>query len=320
MLALETQANDPAMPALAYSAEQVAPMLEEWLGPRPLSALTVIDHAGQPFEDGALLVAPVSALAKPEAAQPLAHSLTHAWVQTGQPWMDEGLAQFFALQWIERTQGRAATVSALQELVSPLALGEPGFTSADQVASAAPGQPLIAAWDEMFYRRKAAAVWWMLRDLAGDDAFKATLSAWRLQPVSREPARAQAVAFEKLLEAQCHRDFSWFFNDWVLRDVGLPDLTIADVTPRLLPAGKGHSSGWLVAVTVRNDGAAVADVPLVVKSGVYSVTRRMRIAGFSSATERVVVEAQPTQVTVNDGVTPEVRTSTHVRELAIQTQ
>ena len=319
LLAVEST-QDKVLPRLTGAAAEAAPLLEDWLGARPLTALTVLDHPGQPFQDGPLLVAPVESLASPAAAGAMTYSLTHAWVDTGQPWMDEGLAQFFALEQTERTQGRDAAVAQMQSMLQPLALGEPNVSSAAELASAAPGQPLIAAYDEVFYRRKAAAVWWMLRDLAGESALKQALTAWRVQPPSGGDAHAQAVAFEKLLERTSNRDLSWFFVDWVLRDVGLPDLTLADVTPRALPAGKGHDSGWLLAVTVRNDGAAAAEVPLVVRAGTFSTTRRMRIAGFSSATERVLVEAPPTEVTLNDGTVPETRSSVHSREIHVQAQ
>jgi len=75
----------------------------------------------------------------------------------------------------------------------------------------------------------------------------------------------------------------------------------------------------LVSVTVRNDGGAVADVPLVIRSGSFSTTRRMRIPGFSSTTERVLVETPPSQVVVNDGGTPEVRSSMHTQLIAAPT-
>ena len=312
--------QDKVLPRLEGAAAEATPLLEDWLGARPLTALTILDHKGQPFQDGPLLVAPVESLASSSAAGAMTYSLTHAWVDTGQPWIDEGLAQFLALEQTERAQGRDAAVAEMQTMLQPLAVGEPGYTSAAEVAAGGPGQPVIAAYDEMFYRRKAAAVWWMLRDLAGEAALKQALTAWRVQPRSAEDARAQAVGFEKLLEKISGQDLGWFFNDWVLRDVGLPDLTLADVTPRALPAGKGHDSGWLVAVTVRNDGAAATEVPLVVRAGTFSVTRRMRVAGFSSATERVLVEAAPTEVVLNDGTVPEVRTSVHSRTIKVQAQ
>ncbi len=312
LLAIET---DGALTRLAASAETVAPLLQKWFGAHPLSTLTVLDHDGQPFEDGPLLVAPVASLGGSGSTTALAHSLTHAWVQTGQPWMDEGLAQFAALLWVEQQQGRAAAVTQLQELERPLDLAE---VVVDPKANPAKddGQPLIAASDELYYRRKAAAVWWMLRDIVGDDELRAALAAWCAQPVStKNSPRAQAVAFEHLLEKTSGKDLGWFFADWVLRDRGLPDLTIVGVEPHLLPAGETHASGWLVSITVRNDGGAVADVPLVIRSGTFSTTQRMRIGAFASRTERVLVESAPTEVMVNDGSTPEVRSSVHTQQV-----
>ncbi len=315
LLAVET-ADDGALPRLADAAQGLTPLLQQWFGPQPLSALTLLDHSGEPFEDGPLVVAPLSALAASTAGGALAHSLTHAWVQTGQPWMDEGLAQFIALLWTEQQQGRTAMVDQLTELLRPLALVEPAIS---RTASGEAGEPIIATPDEVYYRRKAAAVWLMLRGIAGDAALASALTSWRGQAVSHESAEAQAVAFERLLEKASGKDLGWFFRDWVLHDRGLPELSIVDIAPRTLPAGKGHDSGWLVAVTLHNDGAAECEVPVIVRSGTYSTTRRMRVPAFGNVTDRVLVEAAPTEVVVNDGTTPETTVSIHRRAVVLNT-
>jgi len=282
-----------------------------------LSALTVIDHTGEPFEDGPLVVAPAASLGASSSSGALAHSLTHAWVQTGQPWMDEGLAQFAALLWTEQQQGRTAMVDQLKDLLTPLALAEPSLTSVQVAAGSPVGEPIVSTPDELYYRRKAAAVWLMLRGIVGDEALAAALTAWTSQPVSKAAPAGQAVAFERLLEKLSGKDLGWFFRDWVLDDRGLADLSIVDVAPRLLPSGKGHDAGWLVAVTVHNDGAAEVEVPIVIRSGSYSTTKRLRVPAFGNVTDRVVVEAAPTQVIVNDGTTPETRTSLHVQDVVL---
>ena len=315
MLAVETT-DDAALPRLAASTQSIAPLLQQWFGARPLSTLAIIDHDGQPFEDGPFLAAPIASLAASSSSEALAHSLTHAWVQTGQPWFDEGLAQFAALLWTEQQQGRSAAITQLNDLMSPVALAEPALTATNTDISL--GQPIISASDEFFYRRKAAAVWWMLRSLAGDAPLQQALAAWVALPVSHGTPQSQAIAFEKLLEKISGKDLGWFFHDWVLHDLGLPDLSIVEVAPRQLPAGKGHDSGWLVAVTVHNDGAPAVEVPLVIRSGSFSITKVIHIAGFSSATDRVLTEAPPTEVLVNDGGTPEVRTSLHTRDVVLQ--
>jgi hypothetical protein len=335
MLAVESAEPTGAgiLPRLAASAQSIAPLLQQWFGDRPLSALTILDHPGDPFEDGPLLIAPIDSLSAASSTSALAHSLTHAWVQTGQPWFDEGLAQFVSLLWTEQQQGRDAALLQLNNLIQPLNIAEPEFDPPtdsgapgpdSRTRDAAPeptGQPLIAASDELYFRRKAAAVWWMLRGITGDKPLQQALTAWRTQPFSHDDPAVQAIAFEKLLEKTTGKDLGWFFADWVLRDRGLPDLSIVSVEPRQLPAGKGHDSGWLVAVTMHNAGAPTVDVPLTVlygNAGAFTTTKRIRIPGFSDITDRIVVEAPPTQVILNDGTIPEIRVSTHSHEVVPQ--
>ncbi len=318
---LSVATTDPStLPALANSAERIAPLLQTWFGPRPLGPLTILDNPGDPFEDDALLVAPINKLASVSSSPALAHSLTHAWIHTGQPWFDEGLAQFTSLLWIEQDQGRPAAILALNNLMQPVNIAEVSFDTQQQAdaPSAPTGQPLVSATDELYYRRKAAAVWWMLRSIAGDKPLQQALTQWRNEPFTSDGATVQAIAFEKLLEKTSGKDLGWFFADWVLRDRGLPDLSIVDVEPRLLPAGKGHDAGWLVSVTVHNDGAPAVDVPLNVLSGAFTTNTRIHINGFSNATTRVIVNAPPTEVILNDGSTPEVRAATHTREVVLQ--
>lgn len=303
---------------LGDAAAAVTPSLVEWFGRHPASAVTVLDHAGQAFEDGPLVVAPAAALSGADEAPALTYSLAHAWAQTGQPWMDEGLSGLATLLVTEDKQGRDAAIAQLNDLLRPLLIAEPEFDSvaAMQAEGASKGQPLIAATSEVYYRRKATAVFWMLRSIVGDDALKAAVRTLVAEPVSHASAEEQAAAFQKLLEKTSGKDLGWLFQDWVLHDRGLPDLSFVDVTPRQLPAGQGHDSGWLVAVTVKNDGGATADVPVVIRSGTFSHTERMRVAPFSQAVTRVLVESAPDQVVLNDGSVPEVRTAQHVRTLA----
>jgi aminopeptidase N len=242
--------------------------------------------------------------------------------------MDEGLSEFLSLLWIEHEKGRDAAVAQLDTLMQPVAAAD---TLSDAAATAVPvesgssssnvssvvGQPLIAAYDELFFRRKSAAAWWMLRDIVGEQPLQLALSAWRTQKPSSDSPEAQAQAFEALLEKTSGKDLAWFFNDWVLHDRGLPSLSIVDVTPRELPAGTGHGQTWLVAVTVHNAGAAAVEVPLVIRSGTFSTTKRIRIPGLSNTTERVVAESAPTDVILNDGGAPEAGPSTHTRTVVI---
>jgi hypothetical protein len=298
-----------ALPGYGAAAEKVRPLLAEWLGPGPLSVLSILDHEGQPFEDDALLVAPMRASAPDTLAPALAHSLAHAWFRSSHVWLDEGVAQFMSLQWMEQSQGREVAVAHLQEEAKALALVEPPpAKSANAITEE--GQSLIRASDEVYYRTKAAAVLEMLRSIVGDEALRHALQLYREDKMDSDPKE-----FQRVLERTSRRELGWFFDDWVYRDRGLPDLSIASVTPRAIDQIGNKGSGWLVAVEVRNDGGAVAEVPVTVRSGTLTATQRLRIPGRSSASTRIVFEGTPEEVLVNDGTVPEVESSVHTRQI-----
>ena len=297
-----------ALPNYGAGGDKVRPLLADWLGTGPLRMLNILDHDGQPFEDDALLVAPMRATTADALAPSLVHSLAHAWFGSSHVWLDEGVAQLLSVLWIEQSQGREAAVDHLQEEAKTLALAEPSPTQS--ASSPEEGQSLIRASDEVYYRTKAAAVLWMLRSLAGDDALKKALQLYRTDKLDGDPKE-----FERVLERTSRRDLEWFFNDWVYRDRGLPDLSITNVTPRALDHIGDKGAGWLVSVDVRNDGDAVAEVPVTVRSGTLTATQQLRIPGRSSASTRIVFEGTPEEVLVNDGSVPEVAASIHRREI-----
>ena len=297
-----------ALPNYGAAAEKVRPLLAEWLGPGPLGVLSLIDHDGQPFEDDALLVAPMRALAPEALAPALAHSLAHAWFRSSHVWLDEGVAQWMSLLWMEQNQGREVAVAHLQEEAKTLALVEP--PPAQGAGAAEEGQSLIQARDEVYYRTKAPAVLEMLRSIVGDDALRRALQLYREDKMDSDPKE-----FQRVLERTSRRELGWFFDDWVYRNRGLPDLSIASVTPRAIDQIGNKGPGWLVAVEVRNDGGAVAEVPVTVRSGTLTSTQRLRIPGRSSASTRIVFEGTPTEVLVNDGSVPEVASSVHTKQI-----
>ncbi len=299
-----------ALPNYDAAAEKVRPLLKEWIGPGPLAMLYLIDHEGQPFEDDALLVSPMRAADPALLSAPLVHSLSHAWFRSSHVWLDEGVAQFLSLLWIEQGEGREAAVKQLEQEANTLALAEPVVA---RDASGDPGQSLIEARDEVYYRTKAAAVLWMLRSIVGDEALKRGLQLYRKDAKQD----ADPKEFQRVLEKAAQRDLNWFFDDWVYRDRGLPDLTIASVAPRALE-NKGDAQSWLVAVEVRNDGGAAAEVPVTVRSGTLTASQKLRIAGHSSASTRIVFQGIPDEVIVNDGSVPEVTSATHTRELVVR--
>jgi hypothetical protein len=297
-----------ALPNYAAAAAKVRPLLKDWLGADPLTMLNIIDQDGQPFEDDALLVSTMHANEPSVLAPSLLHSLTHAWFRSSHVWLDEGVPQFLSLLWVAESQGREAALAQLQEQVNTLSLAEPASRNADA------GQSLIEARDEVYYRTKATAVLWMLRSIVGDDALKNALQTYRRD----EKGDADPKEFQRVLEKASKKDLNWFFDDWVYRDRGLADLSIVSVTPRALPAKGDKGASWLIAVEVRNEGDATAEVPVTVRSGTLTAMEKLRIPGRSSASTRIVFEGEPDEVLVNDGSVPEITSSRHVKEVVVR--
>jgi hypothetical protein len=305
----------------------VSPFVPGWLGAQPRSELTILDlpdSGDAPFESGALLATPIKQEDEGQLEGVFAHALTQAWISGGETpaaawprpaWLDEGLAYFIGTLWIEKHDGRNRALESLESGRSALALAEPSSPGEN------PGEPLAQAWSPAYYRTKAAYVLWMLRDMVGDSALATALrgydSALDQQVAGSSSSKLDNSTagpdsrFEKLLERASNRDLSWFFQDWVNADKGLPDLAIDGVFPETAAAGN-----TLVAVDVTNSGYASAEVPVTVSSAGLPVTHRLIVPSRSKATVRILVVGKPTQVQVNDGSVPETGATVHIRTLA----
>ncbi len=288
----------------------VTPFLQGWLGKQPREQPVVLDlpdAEDAPFETGAMLATAVRTATPDQLDGILAHALTHAWMQSPRAWLSEGVAHFMGTLWIERERGRKMALESLEASRQALALAEPSSPGMS------PGQPLAQAISPIYYRVKATYVFWMLRSIVGDASLSAALRAYNpADDVSKGYGRdTGSGSFEQLLEQSSMRsDLSWFFNDWVDADKGLPDLKIDSVFPAPVEAGN-----WLVAVNVSNSGYAAAEVPVTVTTQNTSVTQRMLIGGQGKAITRILVPGKPVQVQVNDGTVPETEASVHITNL-----
>lgn len=278
----------------------VTPFLQNWLGQNPRSQLTILDlpdPQDAPIESGAMLATPIHPATDDELQGILVHELTHAWIQSPQAWLSEGVAHFMGTLWLEKNSGRAKALESLEAQRPALALAEPA------TPGTSPGQPLAVASSPIYYRTKAAYVFWMLRDLAGDAALSAALRAYNPAAGATDTA-----AFEKLVEQSARsRDLSWFFADWVTSDKGLPDLSISNVVPQAAQAGT-----TLTGITISNSGYATAEVPVTLSTRDTSVTQRIIVPSRGSVTARILILGTPTKVQVNDGTVPEIQASVHV--------
>ena len=296
------QSDAAATQSYMTAASILSSQMTDWLGPkarRDLSVLDPADAADSPFEERALLVTNIANVDPKRLLGPMSHVLTHAYFESPLPWLEEGAAQFMASVWTEHQDGREAAITQMDNMRGALSLAEPADPDHDV------GQPLVRAHDPIFYRTKAAYVFWMLRGIAGDKPLAAALEQYdAAQDKSSD-------SFEHVLERTSGQKLDWFFNDWVNRDRGLPDLSIEAITPS---RGSGEDN-FIVAVTVANSGTAVAAVPVTITSVDATVTAEMRIEAGGRATRRFLVHGRPQQAQVNDGTTPETEASVHRKDI-----
>ena len=261
------------------------------------------DPEAAPYESGSILLTPLDADSKLMQLTAV-HQLAHAAFSSPRLWIYEGLAHLVQAAYLE--QGSGGRQSALDFIgLHRTALAE-AEKALDRERSQNTGadESLISTSIEDLYRSKALYVWWMLRDIVGDDALKKALAAYR------PDADTTPSYMQQLIEAQTKSDLGWFFDDWVYRDRGLPDFKVATVYP-WETSGNAH----VVTVTVENLGNAAAEVPLILKMEEGQVTKRILVRGKSKAIIRIEAISTPREIVVNDGSVPESDMSNNVYKM-----
>jgi hypothetical protein len=290
--------HDASATNYADAAEKVAPLITDWFGESRNKAETVdlADPNGVPFESGSLLLMPLTGTDSKLAGLVSAHQLTHAAFYSPRPWINEGLAHFAQALYLEHQSGRQAALDYMGLHRSAFSESETG----NDKQTAAPrsedevNRSLANTADEELYRSKAMCVWWMLRDMVGDQALKKALASYHPEQ-DKEPSYMQ-----RLIQAQTQKDLEWFFDDWVYRDRGLPDFKVESAfTRKTLPGA------YMLTITVDNLGASGAEVPLTVKFAGGEITQRLVVRGKSNGVIRVEVPKAPVEIVVNDGSVPE---------------
>ncbi len=279
----------------AQAAETVVPFVAEWFGaPHSKAQVAELFDAGaSPFESGATLLTPLNDTDPKLLQIALVHELTHAAFSSPRPWIYEGLAHFAHGAYREHQENRQAALDFMGLHRSAIVEAEKTFAP-DAKNAAMPGASLITTTIDEFYRSKAAYVWWMLRDLVGEDSLKKALSTYKADQ-DTDPTYLQ-----RLLQAQSKRDLQWFFDDWVYHDRGLPDFRVESAFPR--QASQGN---YLVTVTIENLGAAGAEVPVTVQFDGGETSDRLEVRGKAKGVVRIATPRPPTEIVVNDGSVPE---------------
>jgi hypothetical protein len=270
----------------------------EWFG-KPGAPIAIADFAdphASPFESGTLLMASMEDADTKLAGINLVHELVHSALPSERPWVYEGLAHFAEATYREQQGGRSAALDLLGSHRAAFLDGEkdvPGGSGKDI------GPALATTFDEVYYRTKAAYVWWMLRDMIGDEALKAAIAKYRAAD-DKDPKYVQG-----LVEAASKRDLGWFFDDWVYHDRGLPALRVLAVHPWEDGKPGGGKRAPMVTVTLENSGNVGAEVPFTVRCAGSEISKRLEVRAKGTATIRVELAEAPIEVVVNDGSVPE---------------
>jgi len=277
----------------ASAFEPASKFVTGWFG-KPSSPVAIADFAdphSAPFESGTLLLASMATEDTKLAGINLVHELVHSAVWSPRPWVYEGLAHFAEAMYREEHGGRQAALDLL-------GIHRATFLEAEKDVAASPdknaGQPLATTFDEVYFRSKAAYVWWMVRDVAGDRALKSAIGKYRAVD-DKDPKYV-----EQLIGSSGKRDLSWFFDDWVYHDRGLPDFRVQSVHP-----WKTEKAMQMITVTLENLGSAGAEVPFTIRCEGGAVTQRLEVRSKSTATTRVELPGTPIEIVVNDGSVPE---------------
>ncbi|HEY6303037.1 MAG TPA: hypothetical protein VIX14_08215 [Terriglobales bacterium] len=276
-----------------------------WFGPpkAPIAIADFADSNSAPFEGGTLLMASMTAQDSKLAGTNLVHELVHSALPSSRPWVYEGLAHFAEAMYRQEQGGREAALDLLGRHRAAFLDSEKEVSAALQknagqknTGEESIGQPLITTFDETYYRSKAAYVWWMLRDMIGDDALKQAIGKYRAEDDNDKDPKY----VEHLIESAAKRDLGWFFDDWVYRDRGLPDFRVQSVHPWTTEKGVRF-----ITVTLENLGDAGAEVPFTIFFEGGVITKRIEVRAGSTATTRVELTGAAGQIVVNDGSVPE---------------
>jgi hypothetical protein len=288
--------HDTAAAAYADAAEHAVPLVVDWFGALRKKAETtdLAEPNAPPVEGGAFLLTPLASTDSKLAGLAAVHQLTHAAFFSPRPWINEGLAHFAQVLYLEQQSGRPAALDYMGLHRSALSAVEEEKQTTAPRSEDEVNHSLVNTFNEERYRSKAMCVWWMLREMVGDPALKKALASYRAEE-DKDPSYMQ-----RLIQAQTQRDLEWFFDDWVYRDRGLPDFKVASAFVR-----KTLPEGYLLTITVENQGAAGAEVPLTVKFDGGVITKRLLVRGKNNAVIRIEVPKAPEEIVVNDGSVPE---------------
>jgi hypothetical protein len=299
----------------AVAAEANDPLLHDWLSEpvQPARVVELTDPNANPWQSGAILFTPLREAQTATLQLLLLPTQVAARFHAPHPWIQAGLERFLQTVSVDQRAGRRAALAFLDEYREPLVKAEEAAhpkpdTNSKVVSDATTADnTLLNTTDELYLRGKGSFVFWMLRDMVGDHALQAALSAYR-PGADKDPSYLQ-----RLVQTSSKRDLEWFFDDWVYRDRGLPDFHVESVYAR--PLLSEADKAFLVTATIENRGHAGAEVPVLIQTPSGEKSVRVVVKAGEKGTGRVEMTIAPDKIVVNDGSVPEANLGNNVYDV-----
>jgi hypothetical protein len=298
----------------ALAAEANDPLLKDWLGEpkQPARIIELTDPNANPYQNGAVLFTPLRQAETAGLRLLLLPVEVAAGFQSPRPWIQDGVERFLQALSVEDRIGRKAALQFLNEYREPLVKAEdeahPKADASGKVAAEHPADnTLLNTSDELYLRGKGSFVFWMLRDMVGDDALQKSLQSYRAT-ADKDPSY-----FQQLLQTNSKHKLEWFFDDWVYRDRGLPEFHVASAYSR--PFLNETNRNFMVTVTVENRGRSGAEVPAMVHTPSGDKVVRILVKAGENGVGRIELPVAPKQITVNDGSVPEANLGNNVYDV-----
>jgi hypothetical protein len=216
----------------------------------------------------------------------IVHEVAHQWLQGilasnewREGWLDEGFASFVTNWYFEQRgnpgvwEGTMRVLERLERTDSTEVIAQPG---------AAFSSPRL--YTAMTYT-KASAVFRMLRELVGEDTFRAILREYYAR---HRLTHVTGRDFERVAAEVSGRDLDWFFRQW-LDTTARMDYGIAAATTR-----RQRDGTWRTDVRVTRQGGAW--MPVVLQVG---GERRLLESRAPVQQVRVVTRERPAEVVLD---------------------
>jgi hypothetical protein len=299
----------------AVAAEANDTLLHDWLSEpsQPARVIELADPNANPWQSGAILFTPLREAQTATLQLLLLPTQVAARFHSPHPWIQEGLERFLQTVSVDQRSGRKTALAFLDEYREPLVKAEEAAHPKTEAAtkpspdSDTADNTLLNTNDELYLRGKGSFVFWMLRDMIGDQAMQAALSAYRPE-ADKDPSYLQ-----RLVQTSSKRDLEWFFDDWVYRDRGLPDFHVESVYAR--PLLSDASKSFLVTTTIENRGHAGAEVPVLIQTPSGEKSLRVIVKAGQKGTGRIEMPVAPDKIVVNDGSVPEANVGNNIYDV-----